>query len=100
MSGGGKRSAGHRPQATAPTLDSTLFTFAVCHFVCPTPKADLRRPVSYDPYPNWQPACRCLFLLGKNETLSSGFLPIPQLATAADARCMSSTGVVEGCVSL
>ena len=26
MSGGGKRSAGHRPQATAPILDSTTFT--------------------------------------------------------------------------
>jgi len=28
MSGDGKRGAGHRPQATAPILDSTFFTVA------------------------------------------------------------------------
>ena len=30
MSGDGKRSAGHRPQATAPILDSTIFCRARC----------------------------------------------------------------------
>ena len=36
MSGDGKRSAGHRPQATAPTLDSTALAlwFGLGVFVC------------------------------------------------------------------